>query len=97
VKRDTYLDRGIRGFISDFPEPLDGFCDGPSAEPPVGLVLLIAWADEASGILCADEAIWPRVLTPDDGTLASDIDIAVPPDNEVRVKQTRGRGATDIP
>jgi hypothetical protein len=40
ARRDTYLDRGIKGFVSGFPEPLDGFCDGPFVEPPVGLVLL---------------------------------------------------------
>jgi hypothetical protein len=83
AKLDTYPDRGIRGFVSGFPVPLDGFYDGPSVEPPVGLVLLRAWADEAPGVLCTDEAIWPRVLTPDNGTLASGVDIAVPPDNEV--------------
>jgi hypothetical protein len=57
AKRDTYLDKGIRGFVSGFPEPLDGFCDGPSVEPPVGLELLRAWVDEAPRVLCADEAI----------------------------------------
>jgi hypothetical protein len=87
----------MKGFVSGFPEPLDGFYDGPSVEPPVGLVLLRAWANEEPGVLSADEAIWPRVLTPDDGALASDIDVAVPPDNEVRGERTRGCGATDIP
>jgi hypothetical protein len=88
---------GIKGLISSFPEPLDSFCDGPSVEPPVGLVLLGAWADEAPKVLCTDEAIWPRVLTPDDGALASDINVAILPDNKVRGEQTRGRGATDVP
>jgi hypothetical protein len=40
AKRDTYPDRGIRGFVSGFPKPLDGFCDGPSVETLIGLVLL---------------------------------------------------------
>jgi hypothetical protein len=84
VKRDTYPNKGTRGFISGFPEPLDGFCDGPSVEPPVSLVLLGAWADKAPRVLCADEAIWPRVLTPDGGALVSGINIVGPPINEVR-------------
>jgi hypothetical protein len=96
VKRNTYPDRGIRGLVPSFPEPLDGFCNGPSVEPPLGLELLGAWADEASGILCADEAIWPRVLTPDDGALVSGDDVIGPPANEVRGDRTHGRGATNI-
>jgi hypothetical protein len=97
ARRGTYPDKGIKGLDSGFPEPLDGFCDGPSVEPPVGLVLLGAWADEAPGVLCTDEAILPRVLTPNNGALASDVDIAVPPVDEVRGDRTRGRGATDLP
>jgi hypothetical protein len=31
---------GIRGLGSGFPEPPDDFYEGPSVEPPVGLVLL---------------------------------------------------------
>jgi hypothetical protein len=42
ARRDTYPDKGIKGFVSGFPEPLDGFCDGPSVKPSVGLVLLVA-------------------------------------------------------
>jgi hypothetical protein len=48
---------GIRGFALGFPEPLEGFCDGPSVEPLVDLKLLGAWADEASRVLYAVEAI----------------------------------------
>jgi hypothetical protein len=65
------------------PEPPDGLCEGPSVEPAVGLVLLGAWTDGVPEVLCADEAIWPRVLTPDDGALASDADVAVPPVDKV--------------
>jgi hypothetical protein len=50
---------GIRGLDSGFTEPPDGFCEGPSVEPPVGLVLLGARADGAPEVLCTDEAIWP--------------------------------------
>jgi hypothetical protein len=64
-------------------EPPDGFCEGPSVEPPVGLVLLGARADGAPEVLCADEVIWPRVLTLDDGALASDADVATPPVGKV--------------
>jgi hypothetical protein len=88
---------GIRGLDSSFPEPPDGFCESPSIEPSVGLVLLGARADGAPEVLCTDEAIWHRVLTPDDGTLALDADVAAPPVGKVRGDQTRGRGATDLP
>jgi hypothetical protein len=57
ARQDTYLDKGIKGLVFGFSKPLDGFCDGPSVEPPVGLVLLGAQADEAPEVLCADEAI----------------------------------------
>jgi hypothetical protein len=40
MKRNTYLDMGIRGFIPGFLKPLDGFYDGFSVKPPVGLELL---------------------------------------------------------
>jgi hypothetical protein len=58
--------------------------------------LLGAWADKALGVLCADEAIWPRVLTPDDDALVLGVDIVSPPVNEVRGDWTCGRGATNI-
>jgi hypothetical protein len=48
---------GIRGLDFGFTEPPDGFCEGSSIEPPVGLVLLGAWADGAPEDLCAEEAI----------------------------------------
>jgi hypothetical protein len=41
-------------------------------------VLLGAQADGVPEDLYADEAIWPRVLTPVDGALASDTDVVVP-------------------
>jgi hypothetical protein len=69
---------GTRGLDPGKPEPPDGTCDGPTVEPPVGWVLLRARADGASKDLCAAEAIWPRVLTPVDGALASDADAAAP-------------------
>jgi hypothetical protein len=90
-------DRGIRGLESSFPEPPDGFCEGPYVEPPIGLVLLGAWANGASEVLYADEVIWPQVLTPDDGALASDIDVAAPPVGKVRGDRTLGHGTTNLP
>jgi hypothetical protein len=48
---------GIRGLDSGFPEPPDGFYEGSSVEPPVGLVLLGARADRAPKDLCTKEAI----------------------------------------
>jgi hypothetical protein len=74
---------GSRGLDPGKPEPPDGTCEGPSIEPPVSWVLLGAWADGASEDLCADEAIWPRVLTPVDSALASDTDAVAPPANRV--------------
>jgi hypothetical protein len=74
---------GIRGFALGFPEPPEGFCDGPSVEPLVGPELLVAWADEASRVLYAIEAFWPRVLMPDDGALVSGVDIADLPADEL--------------
>jgi hypothetical protein len=56
MKRNTYLDMGIRGFAPGFPEPLSGFCDGPSVEPLVGSGLRGALVDEASRALCAVKA-----------------------------------------
>jgi hypothetical protein len=56
-KQSTYPDMGIRGFAPGFPEPLDGFCDGPSIEPLVVPGLLGALADEASGVFFTVEAI----------------------------------------
>jgi hypothetical protein len=81
---------GIRGLDSGLPKPPDDICEGPSVEPPIGWVLPGARADGASEDLCADEAIWPRVLTPVDSALASDADIVAPPVGRVR-------GATDLP
>jgi hypothetical protein len=78
---------GIRGFAPGFPKPPRGFCDSPSVEPLVGPKLLGAWADEASGVLCAVEAFWPWVLKPDDDALVSGVDIADPPADEVRGDQ----------
>jgi hypothetical protein len=40
--QNTYPDMGIRGFALSFPKPPEGFCDGPSVEPLVGLELLAA-------------------------------------------------------
>jgi hypothetical protein len=80
-RRGTYPYKGIKGLDSGFPEPLDGFCDGTSVEPPV----------------CDGPSVEPRVRTPDDGALASDVDVAVPPVDEVRGDRTRGRGTTDLP
>jgi hypothetical protein len=57
MKQNTYPDMGIMGFTPGFPEPLDGFYDGPSGEPLVGPGLLGALADEASRVLLAIEAI----------------------------------------
>jgi hypothetical protein len=75
---------GIRGLYSGLPEPPDGICEGPSVEPPVGRVLLGAQADGVLKGLCADEAIWPRVLTPIDGALASVADAVALPTGRVR-------------
>jgi hypothetical protein len=88
---------GIRGLDSGLPEPPDGLCEGPSIESPVGRVLLGAWADGAPEDLCANEAIWPRVLTPIDGALASDAVVVAPPVSRVRGDRTLGRGTTDLP
>jgi hypothetical protein len=88
---------GIRGLDSGLPEPPDGIYEGPSVEPPVGRVLLGARANGAPKDLYADEAIWPRVLTPVDGALASDADVVAPPVGRARGDQTRGRGTTDLP
>jgi hypothetical protein len=65
---------GTMGLDSGRPEPPGGTYDGPTVEPPVSRVLLGARADGASKDLCAAEAIWPRVLTPVNGTLVSDAD-----------------------
>jgi hypothetical protein len=40
-------------------------------------------ADKAPKVLCAEEAIWPRVLMPDDDAPVSGVDVIGPPDNEV--------------
>jgi hypothetical protein len=68
---------GIRGLVPGFPEPSEALGDGPSVEPLVGLELPRAWADETP------KAVWPRVLTPDDGTLTSGIDATSPPPDKV--------------
>jgi hypothetical protein len=57
MKQNSYLDMGIRGFVPELLEPLDGFYDGPSGEPLVSPGLLGALADEASRVLLAIEAI----------------------------------------
>jgi hypothetical protein len=88
---------GIRGLDSGLPEPPDDICEGSSVEPPVGWVLLGARADGAPEDLCVDEAIWPRVLTPVDGALASDVDAVAPPTARVQEDRARGRDATDLP
>jgi hypothetical protein len=88
---------GTRGLDLGKPEPPDGTCDGPTVEPPVGRVLLRARADEASEDLCAAKAIWPRVLTPVDGALASDADAVAPPASRVQGDRAHGSGATDLP
>jgi hypothetical protein len=69
----------------------------PLCRAPIGLVLLGARADRAPEDLCADEAIWPQVLTPVNGALALDTDVVAPPVGRVRGDRTRGRGATDLP
>jgi hypothetical protein len=88
---------GSRGLDLGPPEPPDGTCDGPSIEPPIDRVLLGAWADGASEDLCADEAIWPRVLTPINDALASDADAVAPPAGRIRGDRARGSGATNLP
>jgi hypothetical protein len=40
IKQSTYLDMGIKGFAPGFLKPLEGFYDGPSIKPLVGLELL---------------------------------------------------------
>jgi hypothetical protein len=40
-------------------------------------------ADKAPEVLCVEEAIWPRVLMPDDGALVLGVDVIGLPDNEV--------------
>jgi hypothetical protein len=60
-------------------------------------VLLGARADGAPEDLCANEAIWPQVLTPIDDALALDADVIALPIGRVRGDRTRGRGATDLP
>jgi hypothetical protein len=60
-------------------------------------VLLGARADGAPEVLCTDEVIWPRVITPIDDTLASDADVAAPPVGKVRGDRTHGHGATNLP
>jgi hypothetical protein len=77
------LDIGIRGFAPGFPEPLEGFCDGPSAEPFASLGLLGALDDEASRVFFTIEVIYPRVLMPDDDVLASGGGVADFPTDEV--------------
>jgi hypothetical protein len=96
ITQDTYPDMGIRGFAPGFPEPPEGFCDGPSVEPLVGPELLGAWVDEASRFLFTVEAVWPQVLMPDDGALVSGVDITGPPTDEVRGDRAHVRGATDV-
>jgi hypothetical protein len=88
---------GIRGLDSGLPEPPDDICEGPSIVPHVGRVLLGARADGVPKDLCADETIWPRVLMPVDGALASDADVVAPPAGRVRGDRARGRGATNLP
>jgi hypothetical protein len=44
---------------------------------------MVLCAVEASRVLCAIEAFWPRVLTPDDSTLVSGINVTDPPTDEV--------------
>jgi hypothetical protein len=46
-------------------------------------VLLGAQADGAPKDLCAEESIWPRVLTPIDNTLALDADVVALPVDKV--------------
>jgi hypothetical protein len=81
---------GIRGLVPGFPEPPEALGDGPSVEPLVGPELPRAWADEAL------EAVWPRVLTPDDGAPTSGVDATAPPPDEVRGDWARVLGATDV-
>jgi hypothetical protein len=69
----------------------------PSIEPLVGLVLLGARTDGAPEVLCADEAIWPRVLTLADGALAPDTEVVALLVGKVRGDRTHGRGAIDLP
>jgi hypothetical protein len=78
IRRETYPDMGTRGLDPGRPEPPGGTSDGPTVEPPIGRVLLRAWVDGVSKDLCAAEASWPWVLTPVDGSLASDPDAAAP-------------------
>jgi hypothetical protein len=96
IKQSTYSDMGTRGFAPGFPELVEGFYDGPSVEPLVGPKLLGAWADEASRVIFAVEAVWPRVLTPDDGALVTSVDVIDLLANEVRGDRARGRGTTNV-
>jgi hypothetical protein len=75
---------GIRGLVPGFPKLPKAPYDGPSIEPLVGPELLRAWADECPEVLCPIGAVWPRVLTPDNGALASGVDVTAPPTDEVR-------------
>jgi hypothetical protein len=65
---------GTRGLGPSGPEPPDGACDSPTIEPPVGRALLGALAGEASRVLYAAEASWPRVITPVDDAPDADAD-----------------------
>jgi hypothetical protein len=62
---------GIRGLVPGFPELPKALCDGPFVEPLVGPELPRAWANEVPEVLSVTWSIWPRVLTPDNGALAS--------------------------
>jgi hypothetical protein len=96
MKYNTHPDMGIRGLVPGFPEPPKSLCDGPSVEPLTGSELPRAQADKVSEALCIIKATWPQVLTPDDATPASGIDVVVPPVDEVRGDGARVLGTTDI-
>jgi hypothetical protein len=54
---------GIRGLDSGLPEPPNDIYEGPSVEPPVGRVLLRAWANGAPEDLCSSTVPWPQTPT----------------------------------
>jgi hypothetical protein len=87
---------GIRGSVPGFPELPKAPYDGPSVEPLVGLELLRAWADDVPEVLYVIRAVWPRVLTPDDGAPASSVEATAPPTDEVRSDRACVHGAADI-
>jgi hypothetical protein len=86
----------IKGLVPGFLELTKALCDGPFVEPWIGPKLVRAWADEVPEVLCVIRAIWPQVLTPDDGAPASGVDATAPPTDEVCGDWACVLGATDV-